>query len=234
MRGVRRAGLRLRAGGAVLAAVLVLSGCSAADPSIDDGTAQALDDAVVAVAEKASADDWAGALTELDALQATLDAAIAGGTVQEDRATAIRTQADIVRADLAALIAAVPAPEESTGPEPEETAPVEEEPPAEETPEEETPAPVETPEEEPSPTPEETEPTEPVEPTEPPEEESPAPAATTPATGAPAVQAPASPAPVEEPVEGPGNSGGNGGGNGNGRSPESGQNPGDGNGPGQG
>ena len=120
----------------MLAAVLVLSGCSAADPSIDDGTAQALDDAVVAVAEKASADDWAGALTELDALQATLDAAIAGGNVREDRATSIRAQADLVRADLAALIAAVPEPEESTEPEPEETTPVEEEPPAEETPEE--------------------------------------------------------------------------------------------------
>ncbi|MDY0913583.1 hypothetical protein [Rathayibacter festucae] len=233
MRGLSRAGLRLRAGGAVLAAVLVLSGCSAGDPSIDDGTAQALDDAVVAVAEKASADDWAGALTELDALQATLDAAIAGGNVDSERATSIRTQADLVRADLAALIAAVPEPEESTTPEPEETTPVEEEPPAEETPEEETPAPVETPEEEPAPSPEETEPTEPVEPTEPPEEESPAPAATTPAVGAPAVQPPATQAPVEEPVEGPGNSGGNGGGNGNGRSPESGQNPGNGNGPGK-
>ena len=231
MRAGNRTGLRLRAGGAVLAAVLVLSGCSAGDPSIDDGTAQALDDAVVAVAEKASADDWAGALTELDALQATLDAAIAGGNVREDRATAIQTQADLVRADLAALIAAVPEPEESTEPEPEETTPVEEEPPAEETPEEETPAPVDTPEEEPSPSPEETEP---VEPTEPPEEESPAPAATTPAAGAPAVQAPATQAPVEEPVEGPGNSGGNGGGNGDGRSPESGQNPGNGNGPGKG
>lgn len=226
-RGVSRRGLRLRAGGAVLAAVLVLSGCSAGDPSIDDGTAQALDDAVVAVAEKASADDWAGALTELDALQATLDAAIAGGNVREDRATAIQALADLVRADLAALLAAVPEPEESTAPVPEETTPAEEESPAEETPEEETPAPVETPEEEPSPTPEETEP---VEPTEPPEEESPAPAATTPAAGAPAVQAPATQAPVEEPVEGPGN----GGGNGNGRSPESGQNPGNGNGPGKG
>jgi len=224
VRGLRT-GLGLRAGGAVLAAVLVLSGCSASDPSIDDGTAQALDDAVVAVAEKASADDWEGALTELDALQATLDAAIAGGTVEADRASAIQAQADLVRADLGALIAAVPAPEESTAPVPEETAPAEEEPPAEETPEEETPAPVETADEEPSPTPEETESTEPVEPTEPPEEESPAPVPSAPAVGAPAVEAP-----VEEPVEAPGTGGGNGGG----RSPSSGQNPGNGNGPGKG
>ncbi|KQQ10009.1 hypothetical protein [Rathayibacter sp. Leaf296] len=169
---------------AVVTAVLLLSGCSAADPSIDDATAQTLDDAVVAVAERASADDFAGALTELEALQAALAAALAAGTVTQERAASIQAEADVVRGDLEAAVGAGEAPEPAPvetdeAPEPEE--PVEETPveeaPAEETPAEETPAPVETEEEAPSPSPEETEPV---------EEEAPEPEETEPAEEAPA------------------------------------------------
>ena len=169
---------------AVVTAVLLLSGCSAADPSIDDATAQTLDDAVVAVAERASADDFAGALTELEALQAALAAALAAGTVTQERATSIQAEADVVRGDLEAAVAAGEAPEPAPvetdeAPEPEE--PVEETPveetPVEEAPAEETPAPVETEEEAPSPSPEETEPV---------EEEAPEPEETEPAEEAPA------------------------------------------------
>lgn len=164
--------------GAVLAAVLVLAGCSASDPSIDDGTAQTLDAAVVAVAERASVDDYAGALTELDALQAALDSALSSGGVTADRGAVIQTQVDTVRSDLDALLAAVPAPSETPEPAPEQTeeAPVEEAPveeaPVEETPVEEAPveeAPAEdTPTEEaPAPDPVEEEPEEQPEPEEP-------------------------------------------------------------------
>ncbi|PPG64815.1 hypothetical protein C5C27_01980 [Rathayibacter sp. AY2B7] len=158
-------GLRLRAAGAVLASVLLLSGCSSAPQGIDEGTAQTLDDAVVAVAEKASADDYQGALTELASLQSALDAALAEGSVSSDRAATVQAQVDVVRGDLEALIAGAPepAPAETTAPAPEVTTPVEEEP-------EDTPAPVET-EDDPAPSPEESEPEEtPTEPEEPAEE----------------------------------------------------------------
>ena len=122
---------------AVLAAVLVLSGCSASDSSIDDATAQTLDDAVVAVAERASVDDFAGALTELDALQAALDAALEAGSVTAERASAVQAEIEVVRSDLAAAVPA-PAPEATQEEEPVEEAPVEE------APAEEEPAPVET------------------------------------------------------------------------------------------
>ncbi|MCJ1695658.1 hypothetical protein MT349_07675 [Rathayibacter caricis] len=173
---------------AVVTAVLLLSGCSAADPSIDDATAQTLDDAVVAVAERASADDFAGALTELEALQAALAAALASGSVTPERAASIQAEADVVRGDLEAAIAAgeapEPAPVETEEPveeTPVEETPVEEEPveetPVEEAPVEETPAPVETEEEEPAPSPEETAPV---------EEEAPEPEESEPAEEAPA------------------------------------------------
>ncbi|QHC67746.1 hypothetical protein GSU68_15015 [Rathayibacter sp. VKM Ac-2759] len=206
---------RLRAG-IVLAAALVLSGCSASDPAIDDSTAQTLDDAVVAVAERASADDYAGALTQLDALQAALDAALAADGVTADRAAAIQIEVDTVRADLAALVAEAPAPVEtpSEDPSPEEETPVEETPveeapaeetPVEEEPEEESPAPVETPEE-PEPSPEEPAPV----------EEEPAPAETAPAAVS------------------PGNSGTSNGNNGNGNSGNGNGNGNNGNGNGNG
>ncbi|KQQ22241.1 hypothetical protein ASF48_03255 [Rathayibacter sp. Leaf299] len=174
---------------AVVTAVLLLSGCSAADPSIDDATAQTLDDAVVAVAERASADDFAGALTELEALQAALAAALTSGSVTQERAASIQAEVDVVRGDLEAATAAGEAPEpapveteEAPDPEePVEETPVEEEPveevPVEEAPVEETPAPVETEEEAPSPSPEETAPV---------EEEAPEPEESEPAEEAPA------------------------------------------------
>lgn len=166
--------LQLRASGAVLAIVLLLSGCSASASGIDDDTARTLDAAVVAVAEKASTSDYRGAVTALDALQAALDAALSGGSVTADRARAVQARVDVVRADLDALIIgnAQPTPPAtpSSEPAPEETTPVEEEP-------EEAPAPVET-EDDPAPTPEQSQPAEtPAEPEQPTQE--------SPETGAP-------------------------------------------------
>ncbi|PPI26384.1 hypothetical protein [Rathayibacter sp. AY1B5] len=202
-------GLRLRAAGAVLASVLLLSGCSSAPQGIDDGTARTLDDAVVAVAEKASADDYQGALTELAALQSALDAALAEGSVSSDRAATVQTQVDVVRGDLESLIAGAPepTPAETTAPAPEETTPVEEE-------LEDTPAPVET-EDDPAPSPEESEPEEtPTEPEEPAEETPAAPGDDAPG-GSGDAPGNGGDAPGNS-GNAPGNGNGNAGGNGNG------------------
>lgn len=171
-------GLRWRAAGAVLASVLVLSGCASTPQGIDEGTAQTLDNAVVAVAEKASADDYQGALTELARLQAALDSALAAGSVSSDRAQTVQVQVDVVRSDLEALIAgaAEPTPVETTSPTPEESTPVEEEP-------EDTPSSV-GPEDDLVPSPDESEPEEtPTEPAEPTQGTSSAPSSDTPGTG---------------------------------------------------
>lgn len=156
--------LQLRASGAVLAAVLLLSGCSASAPGIDNETAQTLDAAVIAVAEKASTSDYRGAVTALDALQAALDSALAGGSVTSERARTVQARVDVVRADLEALVTGAaettPPATPSSEPAPEETTPVEEEP-------EEAPAPAET-EDDPAPSPEQSEPAEtPAEPEQP-------------------------------------------------------------------
>jgi len=197
---------------AVLAAVLVLSGCSASDSSIDDATAQTLDDAVVAVAERASVDDFAGALTELEALQAALNAALEAGSVTAERASAVQAEIEVVRSDLAAAIAAVPTP--STEQTQEEEEPVDEAP-VEEAPAEESPAPAET-EEAPAPVPEETAPVE----EESPEEEAPEPEVSEPAEEPPAEESPAEESPGNGNGNGNSNSspGGTGNGNGNGKS----------------
>ncbi|KZX21627.1 hypothetical protein [Rathayibacter tanaceti] len=170
--------LRLRAAGAVLASALLLSGCSAAPQGIDEGTAQTLDDAVVAVAERASAEDYPGALAELAGLQSALDSALAGGSVSAERAATVQARVDAVRADLDALVGGADDPTPVRTPSsapgqttPEETGPVEEDPEPAPAATEEAPAPEPTPEE-PVETPEEPveTPEEPVEPAEPTEE----------------------------------------------------------------
>ncbi|WP_146077011.1 hypothetical protein [Rathayibacter rathayi] len=171
-------GLRWRAAGTVLASVLVLSGCASAPQGIDEGTAQTLDNAVVAVATKASADDYQGALTELASLQAALDSALAAGSVSSDRAQTVQGQVDVVRSGLEALVAgaAEPTPVETTSSAPKESTPVEEAP-------EDTPSTVE-PEDDLAPSPDESEPEEtPTEPEEPAQETPSAPSSDTPGTG---------------------------------------------------
>lgn len=92
-----------------------LASC-AADPDIAADTAASYRAQVVTIAERAVAEDYAGALAELDALVAAVDAAAAAGELDAERAQQIRDAVQLVRADLdAAIAAAVPAP----APEPE-------------------------------------------------------------------------------------------------------------------
>jgi hypothetical protein len=92
----------IRRGASVLAiAVIVvawLAGC--AGTPAPSGVAVDMQSAVVAVAEAAAAGDSAGALAELDGLQQQLDDALAEGAVSAERAAAIQSALDLVRADL--------------------------------------------------------------------------------------------------------------------------------------
>ncbi|MBF4461381.1 MULTISPECIES: hypothetical protein [unclassified Rathayibacter] len=140
---------------AVLVSALMLAGCSASDPSIQAGTAQTLDDAVVAVAERAAADDYTGALRELDSLQSALDQAVAAATISAERASLVQARVDTVRADLEGAIGATP------GPSPSPTSSEEpngEQETSSETPVASAPQPEETDDDAPAPTPEDTEP----------------------------------------------------------------------------
>lgn len=89
-------------------ALVILSGCAPQQPPLDSATADSLNATVVAVATAAEGDDPAGALAQLDALQGQLDAAVAGGSVTGERAAGIQWAIDLVRLDLAALVALVP------------------------------------------------------------------------------------------------------------------------------
>jgi ribosomal protein S20 len=77
-----------------------LAGCAVTPGDISSGTAAELQTTVVAIAESAAAGDPAGALAQLDALQQQLDAAVADGSVSAERAAAIQSRMDLVRADL--------------------------------------------------------------------------------------------------------------------------------------
>ncbi len=77
-----------------------LAGCATTPGDISSGTAGELQTTVVAIAESAAAGDAAGALAQLDALQQQLDAAVADGSVSAERAAAIQSRIDLVRADL--------------------------------------------------------------------------------------------------------------------------------------
>jgi hypothetical protein len=108
--------LRLRAFAAAVALTAgVLAGCAATPADIADDASAQLQATVVSVAETAAAGDAAGALAQLDVLQQQLDAAVAAGSVTSERATAIQSRIDIVRADLQ------PAPQPTVEPAPEPT-----------------------------------------------------------------------------------------------------------------
>jgi hypothetical protein len=89
---------------AALAGVVLLAGC-ASQPDITAEAAEELQTSVVSIATLAQS-DAAAALTELDALEGRLDAASADGSIQEGRATDIRSSIDLVRADLTAAVEA--------------------------------------------------------------------------------------------------------------------------------
>lgn len=110
---------RLAAVGAGLGlCVGVLAGCTPAPSSLSPELSSELQQGVVAVAESASAGDAATALVRLDELQQRLDAAVTAGDVSTQRATAIQSAIDAVRADLqpAPLPSVDPAPQPTVDP----------------------------------------------------------------------------------------------------------------------
>ena len=93
--------------------IVLVSGASltacAPRPAVSDEAAQSLQASVLVVAESAAANDLARAVTELDALQARLDAAVGSGDVSDERSEKIQGAIDLVRADLAERVAAAEA-----------------------------------------------------------------------------------------------------------------------------
>jgi ribosomal protein S20 len=89
----------------VALALLALAGCSAAPTDLESTAATDLQTAVVAVATPAAAADYETAITQLDEVQARLDAAIEDGAVSASRAAQIQSAIDVVRADLEAALA---------------------------------------------------------------------------------------------------------------------------------
>jgi len=96
----RRLGIAL-----AFAAVLGLTGCAAGE-GYPAATAQRLQSGVRDVAVTAAAQDYAGALTRLDALQAQSDAEQEKGRLDHARYLAVSRSIATVRADLTQLQAA--------------------------------------------------------------------------------------------------------------------------------
>jgi hypothetical protein len=94
----------------------ILAGCAGTPSEISSAVSTELQTTVVAIADAAAAGDAATALAELDQLQQQLDAALADGSVSSERAAAIQTRIDLVRADLQPEPVVEPAPETTTAP----------------------------------------------------------------------------------------------------------------------
>lgn len=100
----------IAAASVTLALVGGLAACTA-EPDLAAEQSQAYRAQVVAIAEASAAGDFAGAIAALDALQAEIDAAVADGTLTDEREQRIREAMILVRADLDAAIAAATPPE---------------------------------------------------------------------------------------------------------------------------
>jgi predicted small secreted protein len=85
---------------AVLAAGLVLTGCSTADTGIGAGTSTALQQEVQHVAVLAAAHRYPAALTAVTSLRSDLRSAVDTGRVSGDRAERIRSALALVETDL--------------------------------------------------------------------------------------------------------------------------------------
>ncbi|MCS5717595.1 hypothetical protein N1027_05525 [Herbiconiux sp. CPCC 205763] len=85
---------------ALLAAVLVLTGCSGATNGLTAEVGKQLQSTVVTAADQAAAGDTAGALTTLDTLQTQLQQATDSGDISAERAATVQASIDLVRADL--------------------------------------------------------------------------------------------------------------------------------------
>jgi outer membrane biosynthesis protein TonB len=100
---------------AVLAAALVLTGCSTTDSGIGAGTATALQQEVRHIASLAAAHRYPAALTAATVLRSDLGTAVDTGRVSGDRAGRIRAALGLVENDLRA---AQPALSPTTSPSP--------------------------------------------------------------------------------------------------------------------
>ena len=88
------------------ALALSLGGCAAAQPS----TSEDLHTSVVQIAQRASVEDFTGAMAELLLLERAVEAAVAAGELDEAREAEIRAAIELVRADLAAAATPTPTP----------------------------------------------------------------------------------------------------------------------------
>ncbi|MEY9954262.1 hypothetical protein [Leifsonia sp. EB34] len=93
---------RLPIAAAGVALALGLTGCAGA-PTYSAETASSLQHGVLSVATAANGKDYAGALTQLAAIQKRNDAALKAGTIAADRHDAIAKSIAVVQADLTAL-----------------------------------------------------------------------------------------------------------------------------------
>ncbi|MBA8816180.1 hypothetical protein FHX48_001253 [Microbacterium halimionae] len=101
---------------ALLLGILLLSGCQAAsDP---DGTAEsdALQSLVVDAADASAVGDYETALGILDEVTATAEAQSSSGSIEVDELTRITTAVQVVRDDIATLLAAEVAEQEAITP----------------------------------------------------------------------------------------------------------------------
>jgi colicin import membrane protein len=115
--------LALMLGGSLmLAGALALSGCSSpANTSANaypPATAQALQSQVLAVSQTAADGDFAGSLTVLDELDASVKDALARGTIGKDRYASISAAIALVRSDLESAVAAELQQQQTPSPKP--------------------------------------------------------------------------------------------------------------------
>ena len=98
-----------RAAAAALLLAGPLAACGPADTGLKLDAARQLQERVMGVSQAAAANDAAGGLAALDALEADLSAAVGNGQVSDERRRSIMTAAAAVRADLTAVKAAADA-----------------------------------------------------------------------------------------------------------------------------
>ena len=92
-----------RAAAAALLLAGPLAACGPADTGLKLDAARQLQERVMGVSQAAAANDAAGGLAALDALEADLSAAVGNGQVSDERRRSIMTAAAAVRADLTAV-----------------------------------------------------------------------------------------------------------------------------------
>jgi hypothetical protein len=103
---VTRRRITLTATAISAALALGLGGCAAAQPS----SAEGLHDSVVQIAQRASVEDFTGAMAELLLLERAVDAAVAEGKLDDAREAEIRAAIELVRTDLDAAASPTPTP----------------------------------------------------------------------------------------------------------------------------